>query len=95
MNQFEFDSMTAERLETYIMCQTESTDLEKMLVLRLIDADRIVGEVDIEHSVLEDALDKTNDELESLEELVETIGEIAKNEDNAEKAIEEILAEIG
>jgi hypothetical protein len=94
MNQFEFDSMTAERLETYIMCQTESTDLEKMLVLRLIDADMIVGEVDAEHSALEDALDKTNDELESLEELIETIGKIANDEDDAEKAIEAILAEL-
>ena len=88
MNQTTFDGMSADQLETLITCQRESTELEIMLVNRLIATERdayIEFESDLSVEI--------RDLEESIEELEGVIGEVENlaNGDDGKEAIKEIL----
>ena len=70
MNQNDFNNMTTDRLETLICCQRESTELEVMLVKRLLDDQKSIANAEYEESQMSDSLCEAYSEVCTLRKLM-------------------------
>ena len=75
MNQSEFDGTSADRLETLITCQRESTELEKMLIARLVYVEELADDTDGGIAILEGELYDANGEIDALQESLDDADE--------------------
>ena len=91
MKQNEFDMMTVDRLETLITCQRESTDLEVMLVKRLLRSQDEVEKAEYEESQAISDASSLQDQVDDLVSGMEEISELASDPEDKKEALDEIF----
>ena len=91
MNQSEFDNMSVERLEILISCQRESTELEIMLVKKLLEIEGDVAIAKESEKASYDDLCNAGVEIDHYRITVEEVLSLATDPEDKSEALDEII----